>query len=403
MVQGGLAAYDHAANPLARFPEPGGAGPNPVIAELDGDGASEDAAGSGPDSLFYVYDAGPGTFGTPSAMWPAPRANDARTGSRLAASALPPRDDIPPAKIADLSAGFVAPDSVVLNWTAPGNDGMTGTAARYQLKATGLASDVTNFTSGVRTDLPAPDPAGAAERFALAVSAPGSRLYFCLRALDAAGNVASPSNVVVVLLPVSDGTQVTTLGAFSAGDSTVVLRWRAPGATLSGYEVRGARAPLDDASWSAAPLQRAHAPAAGALDSLKIGGLEPGASWWFAVRAVPAGGAPGPISNVASITVPMTGWLAHRAGLAIAPHTQPSRLPVRLDWQGVPPGTDARIELFDLAGRKLRAFTLERGRLSGSIQWNGRDNEQYAVPAGLYFARLNCGSIHAQTRVVLLP
>ena len=115
------------------------------------------------------------------------------------------------------------------------------------------------------------------------------------------------------------------------------------------------------------------------------------------------GGQPGPLSNVAAITVPMTGWLAGRVGVAIAPHTQPSRLPVQFDWQGVPPGSDARIDLFDLTGRKVRSFTLERGRYGGSVQWNGRDNEQHAVPAGLYFARLNCGSIHAQTRVVLLP
>ena len=99
----------------------------------------------------------------------------------------------------------------------------------------------------------------------------------------------------------------------------------------------------------------------------------------------------------------MTGRLAGHVGLAIAPHAQPSRKAVQFDWQGVPGGTDARIEIFDLSGRKLRSFTLERGRFGGSVQWNGRDDELHAVPAGLYFARLNCGSIHAQTRVVLLP
>jgi hypothetical protein len=403
MVQGGLAAFDAAGQSLARFPEPGGAGPSPVIAELDGDGDTEVAAGSGPDSLFYIYDAGPATFAPRPSMWPEPRANDARTGSRLGAPSLVPRDDIPPAAVLDLGAGFVAPDSVVLGWTAPGGDGTVGSAARYELRVTAVRSEVTNFSSGVRTDLPAPDAAGTPERFAFAVNAPGSRLYFCVRAVDAAGNAGAPSNVAILLLPVGGGTQVSTLAAFSVRDSTVRLRWRAPSAALSGYQVRGARTPLDDASWSAAPLVRTLAPGGGALDSISIGALEPGTSWWFAVRAVPVSGTAGPLSNVAAITVPMTGWLAGRAGFAIAPHTQPSRLPVQFDWQGVPPGGQARIEVFDLAGRRLRSLSLERGRFGGSVQWNGRDDDQRAVPAGLYFARLICGSIHAQTRVVLLP
>ena len=61
MVQGGLAGYLASGQALARFPAPGGAGPDPVIAELEGDGDSRVTAGSGPDSLFYIYDAGAGT------------------------------------------------------------------------------------------------------------------------------------------------------------------------------------------------------------------------------------------------------------------------------------------------------------------------------------------------------
>jgi len=51
----------------------------------------------------------------------------------------------------------------------------------------------------------------------------------------------------------------------------------------------------------------------------------------------------------------------------------------------------------------LKKIALPGGRFGGTQEWNGRDDEQRAVPAGLYFARLTCGSLHAQTRVVLLP
>jgi hypothetical protein len=41
--------------------------------------------------------------------------------------------------------------------------------------------------------------------------------------------------------------------------------------------------------------------------------------------------------------------------------------------------------------------------LEGLTEWNGRDHEGNLVPAGIYLARLICGSFHAQARVVLLP
>ena len=105
-------------------------------------------------------------------------------------------------------------------------------------------------------------------------------------------------------------------------------------------------------------------------------------------------------------TVSVGGALAGRRGLALAVRGQPARVPVRLDWQ-LPetqaPGVRGRVELFDLSGRRIRDLALPANRLGGTLEWNGRDDEQRVVPAGLYFARLTWGSIHTQARVVLLP
>jgi hypothetical protein len=65
-------------------------------------------------------------------------------------------------------------------------------------------------------------------------------------------------------------------------------------------------------------------------------------------------------------------------------------------------GVPQRIALFDLSGRRIRVLPLGSER-DGVATWDGRDEEQRLVPAGLYFARLISGSLHAQTRVVLLP
>ena len=78
---------------------------------------------------------------------------------------------------------------------------------------------------------------------------------------------------------------------------------------------------------------------------------------------------------------------------------RPSWVPVRLDWTGV--GAD-RIRIHDVTGRTVRRIDLGGGA-SGSVQWDGRDDGGNLVPAGLYFARLTGGSLHAQTRIVLLP
>ena len=70
-----------------------------------------------------------------------------------------------------------------------------------------------------------------------------------------------------------------------------------------------------------------------------------------------------------------------------------------LDWSGA---EAAGIRLYDVTGRLVRTVRLAHGG-HGTAQWNGRDESGRLVPAGLYFARLMGGSLHAQTRIVLLP
>ncbi|MBI1798656.1 MAG: S8 family serine peptidase [Candidatus Eisenbacteria bacterium] len=399
---GGLEAITDSAVFLAQFPKPGGAGRAPALADLAGDGHTRVAAGSGSDSAFYVYDAGAGTFAPLASSWPTPRANDARTGTRTYAPAIPALDDVAPAAVTDLSAGWAAPDSVVLTWIAPGDDGPVGRAWRYELRVSSARAGAADFAAGFRADLPAPDSAGTPERFAFRVTAHGTPLFFALRTRDLAGNVAVASNVAGLITPLGGPLVVTTLTAAAAADSAVMLRWSEV-AGASGYEVRGSSVPIDSATFEAAPLRLRVTAHSGGADSLRIGSLEPGTTWWFALRAIDAAGNAGPRSNVASATVPVGGALGGRGGIALAVRGQPSGRPVRFDWQGAALGDRPRIEIFDVGGRRVRALALEPGRFGGSTEWNGRDEDSRSVPAGLYFARLTCGSVHAQTRVVLLP
>ena len=80
---GRLLALSSAAESLAAFPKPGGAGRYLTLSDLEGDGATDVVAGTGPDHIFYVYSAGPGSRGGSQEPWPTYRGNFARTGSRL--------------------------------------------------------------------------------------------------------------------------------------------------------------------------------------------------------------------------------------------------------------------------------------------------------------------------------
>ncbi len=90
-----------------------------------------------------------------------------------------------------------------------------------------------------------------------------------------------------------------------------------------------------------------------------------------------------------------------RTGLVLAPRTQPARGVATFDW-AAPAGADAVVlALHDLSGRRLREVTFAPAR-AGSWTWDGRDGASRLLPAGMYFARLSCGSLHAEARVVLL-
>jgi len=102
MQTGGLVALSGSAQAIRLFPKPGGAGTYPTLADLAGDGAMRIAAGSGSDSLLYVYDVGAGSAAALPQAWFTPRGNLARTGSRLYSAT----DTLPTDTIADLPGGL---------------------------------------------------------------------------------------------------------------------------------------------------------------------------------------------------------------------------------------------------------------------------------------------------------
>ena len=74
---------------------------------------------------------------------------------------------------------------------------------------------------------------------------------------------------------------------------------------------------------------------------------------------------------------------------AVAVSPNPARDFSNLDFAR-PAGVPVRVELFDTAGRLVRAYDSPgSGGVFGRVAWDGRDSEGRAVPAGVYLARVS--------------
>lgn len=111
-------------------------------------------------------------------------------------------DSTPPGAVIDLAAGIPTVSSVALTWTAPGNDGASGTAASYALRYATTPITTANWAAATpASGLPAPRPTGGSEGFTLTGLAAGTTYSIALQAVDAAGNRGALSNVVAVTTP----------------------------------------------------------------------------------------------------------------------------------------------------------------------------------------------------------
>ena len=109
----------------------------------------------------------------------------------------PPADATPPDAVTDLRAAAVTETTIVLAWTAPGDDGAAGTAAAYDVRSSTTLIDAAVWDGlDPLPQAPSPSPAGAAESLVVTGLDPNVTYYFALRTADDAANASSLSNVL---------------------------------------------------------------------------------------------------------------------------------------------------------------------------------------------------------------
>src|SRR5689334_2674247 len=106
-------------------------------------------------------------------------------------------DVTPPAPITTLASVMVSDQVVTLTWAAPGDDGLVGVAAAYDLRWS--TQPITNDASWAAATPVAAEPVPAlpatVQSYVMTGLAPGTQYYFAIKTRDEANNWSLLSNV----------------------------------------------------------------------------------------------------------------------------------------------------------------------------------------------------------------
>ncbi len=201
---------------------------------------------------------------------------------------------VPPVAVADFTIFASSPNSITLNWTAPGDDGNSGTASQYEIRYSTSSIDNGNFSAATLVSgVPVPQVAGSQESFEVTGLNPNTTYYFAIKTADEIPNWSDISNVVSGSTDLENiaPLAVTDFDAVNPTSSSITLTWTASGddnstGTASEYDIRYSTSSITDANWSsAAQLSGEPSPqVAGSSEQLVVSGLNPSTTYYFALK-----------------------------------------------------------------------------------------------------------------------
>jgi|GEM_PF-2890568 len=288
-------------------------------------------------------------------------------------------ETVPPALIGDLRAGRVTSTSIQLLWTAPGNDGQTGTAAQYDLRYSASPITGANWHAATRVaNMSSPSPAGATDSMIVPGLEPATTYYFCVRSADHVPNWSPLSNLLSAITLAAPDTippaSVTDLRVTSVTTTSAALTWTAPGddgvsgGNAAQYELRYASWPITQSNWTKA-IQAVvdFTPGApGTSEHFTVTGLQPNTMYYFALRTadeVPHWSA---ISNTASAPMADGAPPAMVDDLEAVEMTGSS---VKLQW--TTPGDDSLTGTADVYDVRYSLAPITQGNWATAIQAEG--------------------------------
>ncbi len=255
-------------------------------------------------------------------------------------------DLIPPAQLS-LYAGYIGNDYCVLRWTAPGDDGLLGTAVSYDLRmsTTPITDDLT-FAAATPIPTIAPKVSGLPEELLITGLTDGTTYYFAITASDEVPLTSIRSSTVTVTTDVGDTiapATITTLSVIASTPTSFTVRWTAKGDDYSygqatSYDLRWSNGPLDGVTFYTVGIQVAGLPVptpAGTIQEMLVTGLTPQTTYQVALASSDEVPNTSAISNVVVLTTPEGTAPAAISNLAVS---SPTSTTLQLTWTA--PGDD---------------------------------------------------------------
>lgn len=209
-------------------------------------------------------------------------------------------------------------NSVLLNWTTPGDDSLSGTATQFDIRYSTSPITAANFASATRwtTGVPVPAAPGTAQSVQVTGLSPATTYWFAIKTADEVPNWAGVSNVVSKTTAVAPDVvrpAALAISVSSLTDTTVTLAWTATGddsltGTATAYDVRWSTSPITAANFASANAVTGEpAPTApGTAQSYTVRGLSRQVTYYFAAKVSDEAGNWSAMSNVPTATTPDT-------------------------------------------------------------------------------------------------
>ena len=196
-----------------------------------------------------------------------------------------------------------------------------------------------------------------------------------------------------------------------AATTSVTLGWTAPGddgnsGTASEYDLRYSTTPITPGNFDQSTVVPglSHPAPAGTHEQARVGGLEPGRLYYFALKAVDEDGNWSLLSNVAFKTTPGDARPTPVSSVSLSPpFPSPARQGVRIDMM-LPSEMVAHVTVHDIGGRVVKWLaggSYPAGRTV--LQWDLTDDTGEHLSAGQYWVLGVLGDVRFTHRLTVVP
>ncbi len=287
-------------------------------------------------------------------------------------------DSVAPAAVSNLSCSNLTTTSVQLNWTAPGDNGSSGTATSYDIRYSTSTITAGNFSSATQvTGAPAPAAAGTNQNMVVSGLTADTTYYFAMKTADEVPNWSTISNVpsahtVDSVAPAA----VSNLATSSPTSSSITLSWTAPGdngssGTATTYDIRYSTSTITAGNWASA-TQVSGEPTplvAGTNQNMVITGLSPSTTYYFAIETADEVPNWSGLSNVPSGTTTAAADTTPPAAVTNLATSSPTSSSITLTWTA--PGDDGNTGTATTYDIRYSTSTITSGNWASATQVTG--------------------------------